>query len=364
MKEKVVVARCASYEKSVVEKAINKIFSVLNIQSPDKVLFKPNMLSARTPEEGVTTHPVVLEISVNLCKSPKKIIGDSPASVNKPVELYWEKCGYKNVSQNTGVPLVKFSNSIMIELQVSGKKEKVPVTDYLKEYRIFNLPKLKTHGLTVITAALKNLYGLIPGFHKSVLHSKFISPVEFSEFLISYYQVIKPYVFFNLIDAIISMEGEGPSAGNLIHTGYLIGGRDAVAIDMICCELTGLKVEDVPYLRIYKERYGLPDIEVIGDIPLSTKKFNIPGRKRNKIFSSKVLKPVLCLLAKYFKAIPVINPSVCKKCYACREVCPVKAISENLKFDRKKCINCLCCFEVCPYKAINIKKSLIAKLFT
>ncbi|MCM8820362.1 MAG: DUF362 domain-containing protein [Candidatus Omnitrophica bacterium] len=366
MKEKVIVARCVSYEKSVVKEAINKIFILSDISNnhPDKVLFKPNMLSARPPEDGVTTHPAIVEATVRLLRSSKKIIGDSPANINKTVELYWEKCGYKNASENTGVPLVKFSNSIMIEVEVSNKKEKVPVTEYLKGYTIFNLPKLKTHGLTVMTAALKNLYGLIPGFHKSVLHSRFISPYEFSEFLVSYYQAIKSCIFFNLVDAIISMEGEGPSAGSPIHTGYLIGGSNTVAVDMVCCSLIGLKVEDVPYLKIYKERYGLPEIEIIGDTIITAKKFHIPGRKRNKIFSSRILKPFLHFLAKYFKAIPVIDHAICKKCYACREVCPVKVISENLKFNRKKCINCLCCFEVCPYKAIKIKKSFIAKLFT
>lgn len=364
MKEKVVVARCISYEKSAVQDAVKKIFCLSDIQFAEKTLFKPNMLSARTPEEGVTTHPVVLESTIKLCNSPKKIIGDSPANINRPVELYWDKCGYKNVSENTGVPLVKFNNSFLLEFDVSDKKIEVPVTEYIKEHRIFNLPKLKTHGLTVITAALKNLYGLIPGFHKSILHSKFISPIEFSEFIVSFYQSVKPYVIFNLIDAVISMEGKGPSAGNLIQTGYLIGGKDAVAVDMVCCELMGLDIEDVPYLKIYKEMYGLPDIEVVGDTPIISKKFHIPGRKRNKIFSSQLLKIFLSLLARHFRAIPVIDHSICKKCYACREVCPVKALSENLKFNRKKCINCLCCFEVCPYKAIEVKKSLIAKLFT
>lgn len=365
MKSKVAVARCESYKKDV-EEAVNKIFNFTGIQSIsyEKVLFKPNMLSARPPEDGVTTHPSVVEAVIKLFHCPEKIIGDSPASVNKPVEVYWEKCGYKNVSEATETPLVKFINSIMIELQVARSKIEIPLTDYVQNFKIFNIAKLKTHGLTVLTSSLKNLYGLIPGFHKSILHSKFISPFDFSEFLVAYYMAVKKFVLFNIVDAVISMEGEGPSAGKLKYTGYLIGGSDAVAVDMVCCNLIGIKPEEVPYLKIYSDLYGLPEIEVVGDTLVPVKNFQIPGRKRNRVFSAKIVKWFLHLLARYFKAIPVIDHSLCKKCCACKEVCPVKAISENLKFNRKKCINCLCCFEVCPCKAISVKKSFIARLFT
>ena len=365
MNLKVAVARCSSYEKGAVEKAIKKVISLSDIKDlPERVLFKPNMLSARTPEEGVTTHPAVMEAAITLCNSPQKVIGDSPANVEKPIDLYWEKCGYKDVSEKTGVPLVKFNSSFMLNLSIDGKQIEVPVTEYLNDFNVFNIAKLKTHGLTLITAALKNLYGLIPGFHKSVLHSRFISPFEFSQFLVSYYAAIKKYLFFNLIDAVISMEGGGPSAGKLKKTGYIIGGSDAVAVDMVCCYLLGIKPFDVPYLKIYDDLYGLPELDIKGDDLVPVKSFLVPGIRKNRLLSSSVLKPFLKFLAKYFRAIPIIDPAICKKCYACEKVCPVKAISHDLKFNRKKCINCLCCFEVCPHKAIRVKKSFIARIFT
>jgi len=365
MKETVVIARCGSYEKGAVEEAIKKVISLSTLKIlPEKVLFKPNMLSARTPEEGVTTHPAVMEGAIKICSSPQKIMGDSPANVEKPIDLYWEKCGYKDVSEKTGVPLVKFSNSFLLNISLNGKLIEVPVTEYLNNFKVFNIAKLKTHGLTVITGALKNLYGLIPGFHKSILHSRFISPFEFSQFLIYYYAAIKKYVFFNLIDAVISMEGDGPSAGKLKHTGYIIGGSDAVAVDMVCCYLLGIKPVDVPYLKIYGNLYGLPELDIIGDDLVPVKSFLVPGIQRSRLLSSRFMKPFLKFLARYFRAIPIIDPAICKKCYACEKVCPVKAISHDLKFNRKKCINCLCCFEVCPHKAIRVKKSFIARIFT
>ncbi|MBN1445676.1 MAG: DUF362 domain-containing protein [Candidatus Omnitrophica bacterium] len=378
MEEKVAVVKCGSYDKAAVAEAVVKIFSLCDIREDAfrKLLFKPNMLSARTPEEGVTTHPAVVEAAVRYFKSSEKIIGDSPANINKPAELYWDKCGYKQVSEETGAPLVKFSSSFMLDIHLHphlhpppsrGRKmerTEVPVTDYLKEFSLINIAKLKTHGLTILTAAMKNLYGLIPGFRKSVLHSIFVSPLHFSEFLAVYYHAVKDYVSFNLVDAVVAMEGSGPAAGKLRDTGYLIGGRNAVAVDIACCKIIGIKPENIPYLKIYGERYGLPEIELAGDELVPVKDFDIPGRRTGAVISNRAFRPLLGLLGKHFKAMPVIDYAQCRKCRACVQVCPVKAISKDLKFDRKKCINCLCCFEVCPYKAISVKKSFIAKLFT
>ena len=366
MKEKVAVVKCASYDKEAVREAVRKIFLLCGIRDDEfrKILFKPNMLSARTPEEGVTTHPAVVEGAVRYFKNSEKIIGDSPANIEKPVETYWEKCGYRQVSEDTGTPLVKFSSSFMVDIRTGDRKTEVPVTDCIKEYSLASIAKLKTHGLTILTAAMKNLYGLIPGFRKSVLHSIFISPLHFSQFIVDFYRAVEKYVSFNLVDAVVSMEGNGPSAGKLRNTGYIIGGRNAVAVDIACCRLIGIRPESVPCLEIYREKYGLPEVEITGDALVPVRNFDVPGRRAGAFVSSRFFRPFLDLLGKYFRVMPVINPELCKECYACTKVCPVKAISEDLKFDRKKCINCLCCFEVCPHRAISVKKSFIARLFT
>jgi ferredoxin len=248
---------------------------------------------------------------------------------------------------------------------VTDKGEmQVPVTPFIKDFSIINLAKLKTHGLTILTGAMKNLYGLIPGYHKSLLHSKFITPWEFSGFLADYYHEVSKYLSFNIVDAVVSMEGEGPSSGKLKKTGYLIGGRNAVAIERVCCQLLGVNERSVPYLQRYKEKYGLPEVEIKGDELVPVKGFVVPGKRLSKFMSNKVIKFILNILAKHFHIMPVIEPEKCKKCYACVHVCPVNAISKELVFDRKICINCLCCFEVCPYKAIKVKKNWIAKFFT
>ena len=46
---------------------------------------------------------------------------------------------------------------------------------------IISLPKFKTHGLTVITGAIKNSYGILPGAQKAVLHKAAGNPERFHE---------------------------------------------------------------------------------------------------------------------------------------------------------------------------------------
>jgi len=366
MKQQVVVAKCGSYDKQEIKHAVEKVFRFSGIRKEGfrKILFKPNMLSARLPEDGVTTHPSVVEEAICFFNGCENLIGDSPANSLRPIQDYWKKCGFQKVSQNTGATLVRFSTSFFVETTVGTQVVNVPITSFVKDYSLINIAKLKTHNFTVLTAAVKNLYGLIPGYHKSILHGRFVSPLDFSQFIAEYYHAVSRYVSFNIVDAVVSMEGNGPSSGNLRNTGYLIGGKNAVAVDIVCCWLLGINETKVPYLQAYKKKYGLPEVEINGDELISVKHFVVPGKNFYLFMSNGFLRKCLNLLGKYFNLIPEIKQSKCKKCFACKQVCPVNAISEELKIDRIKCINCLCCFEVCPYRAIKVKKSFLARLLT
>jgi len=366
MKEQVVAIRCRTYEEEEVRGAVEKVFTLAGVDrcAYDKILFKPNMLSARLPGEGVTTHPSVLREAVLYFGAKEKLIGDSPANSLKPLQVYWEKCGYLDVSDRTGAKLVKFGDSFFVETSCKNGIVKVPVTSLLKDFTLVNVAKLKTHGLTVLTGAVKNLYGLIPGYQKSMLHSRFVSPLDFSGFISEYYESVRKYVSFNLVDCVISMEGSGPSSGKLKETGYIIGGRNGLAVERACCRLLGVSEKNVPYLRETEKKYGLPDFEIIGDGIRPVSNFSVPGQRIYGLMANPLVKPWLNLAGRFFRIEPVIMPSRCRECHACIQVCPVNAISRNLEFDRKNCISCLCCFEVCPYKAIEVKKSFMARIFT
>ena len=47
-----------------------------------------------------------------------------------------------------------------------------------------------------------------------------------------------------------------------------------------------------------------------------------------------------------------IDDKKCVKCKMCKKICPVNAISEELKIDQKKCIKCGQCFKVCKFSSV------------
>ncbi|HON04832.1 MAG TPA: DUF362 domain-containing protein [bacterium] len=363
MQKKIAIVKCRDYKKSTVRDAINRIFDLLGWESSEQgILLKPNMLSARSPDEAVTTHPVILEVLSEIL--PEKIyIGDSPPGSHKGIEQYWQKCGYSDVASKTKATLVKLEGkSTLFNLNISGRIVSFPVSDLVFTYPVFNLPKFKTHNITVLSLCMKNLYGLISGYSKGLLHTKFPEPEFFNRFIVELYNLLKNRIIFNLIDAVEIMDKNGPSSGRKRHYGYLIAGKDAVCVDIFCAGLAGLLLEDVVFLKIYSAEYGVPDFEVVGDKPEVIHNFCPPlSSAIFKIQDKPVLSNVLRFSANRLNIIPVIEHKHCRKCMECFKVCPVKAISEDLKINRKKCINCLCCFEVCPHRAIKIKRSLLAR---
>jgi uncharacterized protein (DUF362 family) len=61
---KVAIVYCESYEYSEVKKAVERGFDLLGgssmfVRPNEKILIKPNWLSADPPEKCVTTHPAV-----------------------------------------------------------------------------------------------------------------------------------------------------------------------------------------------------------------------------------------------------------------------------------------------------------------
>ncbi len=365
MKTKVAIVRCKDYERINLGKAVNKAFDLLGgisafIKKDEKVLVKPNLLSARLPEDGVCTHLEVIRAVVRLVKDCGAVpcIGDNPGGSISPAAVY-EASGVTSLAKEEEVEL-KEAKDIKI---VNG----IPIAAYIFECdKIINLPKMKTHSLMGVTGAVKNMFGAVAGLHKSVLHKRFPSPEEFAKVLVDAFEITKPGL--TLMDGIVSMDQGGPASGRLRNTGILIAGADSVAIDAVFAGLIGIKPLDILYTKeAYKRKLGeanLENIEVLGESIKDSliKDFEVPG-KPGLITT---LGPSAKFVARFIKFGPHITEKLCKKCMICRDSCPVSAITINSKksvIDLRKCIRCMCCHEVCPYKAVELKRNFLAKGF-
>jgi uncharacterized protein (DUF362 family) len=176
------ISKCSSYNLDDVQKSLLECLDAIGgisyfIQHGDKVLIKPNMLQGKAPEEAITTHPAVLEAVVNIVKEADGIplIGDSPGGPARGMEGFWDVTGFSDVSKRTGAKLVNFEKTgsyLMKRNDVDYRIAKKVVDSDV----VINLPKIKTHGLTIFTCAIKNMYGIVPGLIKTEYHKKAPNP--------------------------------------------------------------------------------------------------------------------------------------------------------------------------------------------
>jgi ferredoxin len=234
---------------------------------------------------------------------------------------------------------------------------------------IINLPKLKTHTLTQLTGALKNPYGYIPGFLKATLHTLAPAPAGFVEILCALWEVLPPA--FTLLDAVVAMEGQGPSAGQPRAVGWILGGTDPLAIDSIAAQAMGFALNDIHLLREAQRRGlgigRLEEIALIGGSPeaLRIPGFQLPVTSRLERWAPRWLARFLgSLLRPFLWVRPHVLAEACEMCHRCVRSCPTGAMQAEAGAvpqlaAPRDCISCLCCQEVCPARAIAARKSLI-----
>jgi len=378
MAERVALAKCESYQLPVLENSLKKLLGLLGgigefVKNGDRVLIKINLLSGRPPEKAVTTHPSLVEAVVNLVKEAGGIpaIGDSPGEMATITGLAraYRTAGFEEVSRKTGVPLLSFEDDVMeVENSQGRLYKKFTVTKQIKDFNvIISLPKLKTHPLTYITAAVKNNFGFIPGLRKTEFHLKLPDRELLSEMLVDLLDTIK--IDLVILDGIVAMEGNGPAGGVPRKVGAILASRNLVALDFVTCQLIGYKNPfDIPTNRIAVERkFFLPgNMEILGEKieDLQVKDFKrIPQDVSQKIplFLLKWLKSLL-------SAKPKIIDELCNRCFHCLENCPVKCVEKNKdgkpSIHYSDCIRCFCCQELCSQGAIITERPWLVKLFT
>lgn len=367
MREKVSIVKCSDYKSESVERSVRAAIGLIGgisafIRPKSRVLIKPNLLIAIEPERGITTHPEIIRAVIRQLKEigAEVFIGDSPSVFAKieDVKEVHRRTGILKLCEEEGVELVEFKPAGLI----SG----FPLAGILKEVDfVINVPKFKTHDLMVLTGAVKNLFGLIPGLYKSELHKKYFKPEEFAKNLVDIYEAAKPRL--NLVDAIDAIEGDGPGTkGDLRHCGLILASSCAAAIDNVLARIIKLDPQDIPTNREAKKRHlagaDKSDIEVVGEKLESAviPDFKLPQPSVVR----KIPAPLFNILKRFLDCRPQIDERLCVKCKKCQEICPMKVIDidKKKKIAYRNCIRCFCCLEVCPERAISIKKSLLSRL--
>ncbi|MFA6568085.1 MAG: DUF362 domain-containing protein [Victivallales bacterium] len=322
------------------------------------VLLKPNLLSARTPEQCVTTHPELVRAVIRELRRKgvdKITVADSPAG-NYPWDELWEKTGMRKIADEEKVELIPVGDFVRKEVPGYGN---VPVLKELGSFDVFiSLPKLKTHLLTKMTGAVKNSYGLVVGEAKSGFHGKCPSPRKMADFLASVYGIVRPD--FVIMDAVESMAGDGPAAGFPFKSGLIFAGADAVAVDSCACAVYGYTAREIPILvKAESLGFGTASPELIEKNGDGWEKMkNMKAKRSISDTLHRFPEPAFKILTMLLRCRPRIKQDTCVKCGKCFKVCSQKAVefsSGRYSVDSGKCILCMCCIEACPVKAIELR---------
>jgi uncharacterized protein (DUF362 family)/NAD-dependent dihydropyrimidine dehydrogenase PreA subunit len=320
-----------------------------------RVLLKVNMLSAKAPERAITTHPEIVAAVALLLRERgcTVLVGDSPGGAAKGVERYWRNCGYMAVAEELGIELVNFESSGSSKRTINTREYDI-AQPVLEADCVISLCKFKTHAYTRLTNAVKNAFGIIPGFGKALQHSYALRPSELSERIVDIWELSG--FRLTIMDALLTMEGKGPSTDGTPRWDGILGvARNGAELDMVMTRLAGLRPLDLHTNRIALER-GLcrapEDIPVQGLEGCSLPGFRVPG-----VMLYNLLPPIAGTLVRLLFKRPPKATADCNGCGTCAAGCPVGAIEiikGMARMDRRKCILCLCCHEICPRQAVKI----------
>ena len=378
MKSRVAVVTCEGYYYPRVLEAVKRGIDLLGgvsqfAAAEENILLKPNLLAGEAPEKAVTTHPAVFRAVAEVFKEAGANVsyGDSPGLAQP--QRAAAKAGLYRVAQELSLPLADFKDGSWMpfpEAQIS-KTLKI-AAGVLACDGLVSLPKLKTHGFTRLTGAVKNQFGCVPGLVKGEYHVKMPDIFDFSRVLVEINLFIKPRLC--IMDAVIAMEGNGPRSGDPFPVKALIMSTDPAALDATACRLIHLNPQHVPYLPIAREA-GLgthlaEEIELVGDdiAPMIRKDFNVVRKPPHRYVSTEDFPT---FLKRLISPKPVINYNACIRCGECIKICPVKQKAVNWdkeEKDRKPvynydlCIRCYCCQEICPSRAITVKVPLLGRI--
>ncbi len=379
LKPRVMVADCPDYQTDTVDRAINQLLDAYGgiqhwINPGERVFIKVNLLMKKVPEAATTTHPSIVEAVVKKVQAAggQVVVGDSPGGpyTKSLLDAVYRASGMTEIARRTGCTLNYDLGSRKVNYDGRIVKALELINPCLEADKVISIGKLKTHMMMRYTGAVKLHFGLIPGLKKAEYHLRMPDTRDFSELLVDIFECTRPCL--TILDAVVGMEGDGPSSGTPKFVGCLLASEQGHALDLVGASLMGITPSEIPTLQRAQERglvsANMEDVEIVGEPLIQYQsQFKDPKVKGVDFAGPRVPKTVKTLINRYLQPRPVFMPDKCLGCKVCETVCPAQTIKVKDKradFDLDKCIRCFCCHELCPHQAIRIKKPWLNQILT
>lgn len=380
MQTDVSIVRCEDYAPESCRQALEQVLRPLDdlswVKPGMQIVIKVNLVAAMKPEEAATTHPALLCELIKMLRErgASVLLGDSPGGLYNAAHLnrVYDAAGMHDCEQVGAELNHDFSQATATFPQAKCARQ-FQYTAYLdRADAIIDFCKLKTHGMMGMTNAVKNYFGVIPGTMKPEYHYKYPNIDDFANMIVDLCEYFKPRLV--ICDAVVGMEGNGPTQGTPRKIGAVAAAYSAHKLDLACAKLLGFTAQDVPTLKAALERGLIPqtaeELQIAGALddfivpdfktlpPQKTVGFRYGG-------DGAVGKLVRRVMSACLTPRPQVRKDECIGCKKCASICPAKAITmENGKpvIDRSRCIHCFCCQEFCPKGAMKVKRPLVARI--
>ncbi|MFN2354683.1 MAG: DUF362 domain-containing protein, partial [Desulfopila sp.] len=225
----VFLQRCADYDRDALKSFFQLCLDEQEFFSPrsSRVLIKPNLISARGPGLACTHPEFLLSLAEFLVDSGADVVlGDSPAFGRASSVL--RRSGVDKKLTAVGVDVVDFTRSVEQRLQC-GVDVRVAAEVLECDYCI-NAPKVKAHNQMYATMAMKNIFGIVVGMQKGMLHMRHgSSEAVFAAIIADLLSVLPPHC--TVVDGVVAMHRRGPLHGDSIDLGCIGCASDTVALE-------------------------------------------------------------------------------------------------------------------------------------
>ena len=361
-----------------VEEAAHRVIAQVGgmesiLRGAKMAILKPNFVAGRNASTGSTTSFALLKAvaeEVRACGA-EPILCETPGT-EFDREATYTILGVEKFCEENGIRILRVDpeggEEDWMELRPASAKKlrRFRVPRILKEARLINLPVLKTHVVSMMTLGMKNVMGILPRPDRRAMHTFGID-----QSIVDMNFGLKPDL--TIIDGSVGQDGEGPLYGDKADLQVLVAGRDSLAVDLLCCQLVGVKPRDIPHLRLALEQMGKPSWTLAGEDPGLIKQFRLPQQKALYRFIFWLMYPLdypytwVAERGKHFCTTlygtglvgtrPQIQQEKCTRCGVCVEACPLPDVIDlkTLKVNYAACQRCLLCYEACPEKAISVK---------
>lgn len=232
-----------------------------SIKPSDHVVIKPNICNSKNPENMVLTDFRLIRTVINQVKEMgNDVTVVESDNISGTAEKRVQKSGFQDLCDELDVEFLNLTHDDYEEFPIANTKLRLPRTVLDADYLI-NMPKIKTCGPTLVSLAIKNLYGVFQRRKKGRLHKHLDEILPFLAETIRNDMII--------VDGITCMEGNGPIIGNPVNMDLVVAGKNLVAVDSICSRLMGFDPSSISHIELTRKRglgpIDLDSIEVLGD---------------------------------------------------------------------------------------------------